>query len=1102
MPTSNPNELHFDDNSDYSNSSERSEGTRANRGEEVDRASNEDVKQGREIVDSSDQALFSSSSLDFNEDDSTHPSISATTVAFSNLRDDERNAFSLSGSSGSYSFAGPTQADSSNATDSSRVNVDDRLAPGDTRVPFSGGASTTAYLPSFDGLDVSVVDALPDEWNDASINAMEHSLSSESLAREDDITVISGHSDSSEADDDAGVLKPGSKFGQFTILRYIGGGGMGRVYEGEDCDLERKVAIKVLPRKRAQDAGTVARFLNEAKSSARLNHENIAQVYLFGNVDGVPYIAFEYIEGVNLRDYVRENGVLKLSESIDYVLQAAAALAHAASHGVTHRDVKPSNIIITPQKRVKLIDMGLARLLKPQYDEDLTESGVTLGTFDYISPEQALDPRHADVRSDVYSLGCTFYYMLTGAPPYPEGTMLQKLLKHQGDNAPDVRDLNPEVPVEVAAVVKKMMKKEPKERYQTPNALISDLYEIADMIGVHVANRSYSEPTSKAKEGVRSEVWRLPGVCAVLTFVLLVLGYYFFSEKNDLVLPEIKSSALPSAPNTVKNEDVGETSAPSDVAYESDDLNLDVSLDAPSNITGDALTGSSANNYELDLDAELLDSLYSAAYPFSFSVGPAGVSSDDNSDWRNTYIEAGDVAVSKRVAYGWRSHGGNLSSASLSISSYSETEFDNSSLSFVAYSSLGNKTDSETLSNTPADIWRIVDRTGKAPNTYSTLQAALASVSSREQTETREGVEVKNTINIVLQFNGSLATSSISFDGQRVNIVAGENYSPTLSFEPPDSPNGAGGERMFLLNDSDVSLVGVAIDFTVPSQDVVAAEEWSVFEGSGSSTLSMRSSTLTVCNMAGEAFSSPLHSNVAFFRTRDNFSYDDISQTDVESRFDVDLEKTFVRGEGDLFVTERAGTSLDAINCGFNISGSVMCYRESRYDRRSDRLRFNVVLDNTLVICQDSLTSIDSDDFQIVPTFDVSIKESIVRLKDRSLAFIQSPTPFVEDAFAGFWHFNQAFVFDATSFYRCRVDNSEPIQEYPFQVDSELSRTLVLSEFDSDISAGLDDISPHSFSLADFTQFLLTPIRSSTTLPPSLKTIVEMIETNFLNEFK
>ncbi len=261
---------------------------------------------------------------------------------------------------------------------------------------------------SYDSMEST--DALDALWEEVPLGTTGSSASTRISEQRREHTVISSSTlEDNGLGDDFSDLKPGSKFGQFTIIRYVGGGGMGRVYEGEDRNLERKVAIKILPQKRAREDGVAARFLNEAKSAARLNHENIAQVYLYGNENGIPYIAFEYVDGVNLRDYVRDCGALELSEAVDYVLQTAAALSHAAAHGVTHRDVKPSNIIVTPQKRVKLIDMGLARLLKPQLDDDLTESGVTLGTFDYISPEQARDPRLADARSDVYSLGCTFY---------------------------------------------------------------------------------------------------------------------------------------------------------------------------------------------------------------------------------------------------------------------------------------------------------------------------------------------------------------------------------------------------------------------------------------------------------------------------------------------------------------------------------------------------------------------------------------------------------------------------------------------------------------------------------------------------------------------
>src|SRR5205823_3416547 len=158
-----------------------------------------------------------------------------------------------------------------------------------------------------------------------------------------------------------------------------------------------------------------------------------------------------------------------------YMLQIAAGLAHSAERGVVHRDIKPSNIIISPTGRAKLVDMGLARSMEPQNDAGLTHSGVTLGTFDYISPEQALEPREADVRSDIYSLGCTFYHVLTGRPPVPEGTATRKLHHHQYVKPLDPRQLNPDVPDEVAATLARMMAKDAADRYQRPEHLVHQI---------------------------------------------------------------------------------------------------------------------------------------------------------------------------------------------------------------------------------------------------------------------------------------------------------------------------------------------------------------------------------------------------------------------------------------------------------------------------------------------------------------------------------------------------------------------------------------------------------------------------------------------------
>jgi serine/threonine-protein kinase len=255
--------------------------------------------------------------------------------------------------------------------------------------------------------------------------------------------------------------------------------------------LNRVVAVKVLSQEQSNDEETLRRFQNEAQSAARLDHENISRVFYVGEDRGWHYIVFEFIEGANLRDVVQNEGPLSLARAVSYTLQIADALTHASQRDVVHRDIKPSNVLITPDGRAKLVDMGLARLhqVEPAAN-DLTASGVTLGTFDYISPEQARDPRSADVRSDIYSLGCTLYFMLTGRPPFPDGTVLQKLLQHQGDQPPDPRLFRPELPEDLIRIMDRMLAKPPERRYATPEELIAELTTLAARYGLEGASSS------------------------------------------------------------------------------------------------------------------------------------------------------------------------------------------------------------------------------------------------------------------------------------------------------------------------------------------------------------------------------------------------------------------------------------------------------------------------------------------------------------------------------------------------------------------------------------------------------------------------------------
>lgn len=279
----------------------------------------------------------------------------------------------------------------------------------------------------------------------------------------------------------------GTTLGHYSLEEFIGSGGMGTVFKATDTMLDRTVAVKILSRNQS-NAELIKRFRNEAQSAARLDHENIARVYYVGQDKGWNFIVFEYVEGENVRDIVNSSGPLSLSQALSYSFQVCEALDHAFRRNVIHRDIKPSNLVITSQGRVKIVDMGLARLHQVEASQDdLTASGVTLGTFDYISPEQAKDPRNADVRSDIYSLGCTLFYMFTGKPPFPDGTVLQKLLSHNSDKRPDARRERPELPRDVTRILQRMLEPDPSKRYQQPKELSADLFELAQRTGITIA---------------------------------------------------------------------------------------------------------------------------------------------------------------------------------------------------------------------------------------------------------------------------------------------------------------------------------------------------------------------------------------------------------------------------------------------------------------------------------------------------------------------------------------------------------------------------------------------------------------------------------------
>ena len=283
------------------------------------------------------------------------------------------------------------------------------------------------------------------------------------------------------ATDGGGEHQKLKKLGKYVIQRRLGAGGMGTVFLALDNDLKRTVALKVLPKDRAANPKLVRRFKSEGQSAARLEHDNIVKIYESGEIDGFLYIALEYVDGVDVQDLVQKRKYLPVKRSIDIVKQVTLALQHAHEKGIVHRDIKPSNLMIRKDGLVKLADMGLARAIDDTTDTNITQPGMTVGTVDYMSPEQGRDSKLADIRSDIYSLGCAWYHMLTGGPPFSDGSVTSKMAAHATQTPPNPRTDNESVPEAVVAVIHRMMAKEPKDRYQTPKELLVDLKQ--DMLG-------------------------------------------------------------------------------------------------------------------------------------------------------------------------------------------------------------------------------------------------------------------------------------------------------------------------------------------------------------------------------------------------------------------------------------------------------------------------------------------------------------------------------------------------------------------------------------------------------------------------------------------
>lgn len=279
--------------------------------------------------------------------------------------------------------------------------------------------------------------------------------------------------------------------GNYILMEKIGAGGMGQVFRAEHRRMKRIVAIKLLPAAMTKDKSSIARFEREVEAAAKISHPNIVAAFDADCANGVHFLVMEFVEGSDLSALVKKQGPFSVDNALNCLLQAAKGLEAAHRKGIVHRDIKPANLLLDKEGTVKILDMGLARLSDEgdaTVQSDLTSTGTIMGTVDYMAPEQALDTKTADARADIYALGCSLHYLLTGKAMYEGDTLMKKLLAHRDQPIPSLRAIRPEVTEQLEAVFTKMVAKRTEDRYQTVATLLVDLEKCCLEVGQTLAS--------------------------------------------------------------------------------------------------------------------------------------------------------------------------------------------------------------------------------------------------------------------------------------------------------------------------------------------------------------------------------------------------------------------------------------------------------------------------------------------------------------------------------------------------------------------------------------------------------------------------------------
>lgn len=363
----------------------------------------------------------------------------------------------------------------------------------------------------------------------------------------------------------------GHVLGEFRLLHRLGSGGMGHVYLAEQISLKRKVALKVLHSELAANLRSLKRFQAEAENVARATHANIVQIYTIGEANGINYIALEYVEGKNLREFIEKKGTPELSLGLHIMAQVASALQRACELSVIHRDVKPENILLTKKGEVKVADFGLSRC----FDESangphITQSQVTMGTPLYMSPEQ-VERKPVDSRTDIYSFGVTCYHMFAGNPPFRGTSPIEVAYQHVIADPQPLCEIRPDLPPDLCRIIHKMMAKKPDDRYQTAREIVRDINRLRESLNLGAVaaismSSTFAAPPADALSNTPTQPWALetprlswrwPIMFIVSVFLALAtgLGFGWYHQQRDASpreRPQAPAHAVPEDAAAVK----------------------------------------------------------------------------------------------------------------------------------------------------------------------------------------------------------------------------------------------------------------------------------------------------------------------------------------------------------------------------------------------------------------------------------------------------------------------------------------------------------------------------------------------------------------------